>query len=130
MTGRMSTSVPSYIPGGVNTTRCDRLPTMLLFLHSRTEVLLCCNSGLMEVEEDCQQCHCCLQATVTKNMVFVPLSSLTVCRTGSALFWQLAQHYDSRGVVVDNAPLMLMVRIVGGGKRRDVSGKRGAKTKS
>lgn len=74
MTGRMSTSVPSYIPGGVNTTRCDRLPTMLLFLHSRTEVLLCCNSGLMEVEEDCQQCHCCLQATVTKNMVFVPLS--------------------------------------------------------
>lgn len=46
MTGRMSTSVPSYIPGGVNTTRCDRFPTMLLFLHSRTEVLLCCNSGI------------------------------------------------------------------------------------
>lgn len=72
MTGRMSTPVPSYIPGGMNTTRCDRFPTMLLFLHSRTEVLLCYNSGLME--EDCQQCHCCLQTTVTKNMVFVPLS--------------------------------------------------------
>lgn len=113
MTGRMSTSVPSYIPGGVNTTRCDRSPTMLLFLHSRTEVLLCCNSGLMEVEEDCQQCHCCLQATVTKNMVFVHCPLLTVCRTGSALFWRLAQHCNSRGVVVDNAPLMLMARSVG-----------------